>query len=510
MIYYNKLQAQSFAPVGPAQSDGAWAGWSWPDPARRADFVGLAMRFARSSPLLLVGFLVAVICKAGPQPKRAVRSPEPAPAAAEFRGSGSCSAVASHGSIAPRAGLPVLGNEHTTRISNDRHSRAYQTLFTDRSDRIMRNLAGNQPPYKPAGEDERCLACHTTPRSEGALPSTTWMNQDGVGCESCHGASARWLGPHTTQDWRQIEGPSQKEAFGLANTKNLAVRARVCAGCHVGDSSASGLLARDVNHDLIAAGHPRLNFELSAYLANMPPHWIEKGENGDPTAPSRRASSFPVRAWAIGQLATAQASLELLESRARPGNSSWPEFTEYGCFSCHHDLRDEKWRRQRPAGPARGAPAWGFWTMPMSRELANGFIADPAAGRFTESVDKLAALMAQTMTERTRIAAHSREAAEALGRCLEVLASKPFDAREVETLLGIVNRPGAWNRVSTWDEAVQRYLALVPLYQAKLALAPDQAPKLQSLRHEIDGLLEKLKFQPDFDSPSGFDPTQLP
>ena len=32
-----------------------------------------------------------------------------------------------------------------------------------------------------------------------------------------------------------------------------------------GHSSARGLLSRDVNHDLIAAGHPRLNFELSAF-----------------------------------------------------------------------------------------------------------------------------------------------------------------------------------------------------------------------------------------------------
>ncbi len=475
------------------------------------------MRFARSSPLFLVGCLVAVICKADPQAQRAVHSPEPARAVAEFRGSGSCSAVACHGSVAPRAGWRVLGNEHTTWISNDRHSRAYQTLFADRSDRIVRNLAGNprdpagnRTEYTRASEDQRCLACHTTPRSQGALKATAWMNQDGVGCESCHGASARWLGPHTTQDWRQIQSPSQKEAFGLTDTKSLAVRARVCAGCHVGDSSAGGLLARDVNHDLIAAGHPRLNFELSAYLDNMPPHWIEKGENGDPAAPSGRAASFPARAWAIGQLVTAQASLVLLESRARPGNSSWPELSEYGCFSCHHDLRDEKWRRQRPAGPARGAPAWGSWAIPMSRELAQRFIADPAAGRFAESVDKLAALMDKPMPERDLVTNRCGETARSLSQCVEVLASRPFDAREVETLLGIVNRPAAWGLVSSWDEAVGRYLALVPLRQALSVLAPDRASELQAWRREIDGLLEKLKLQPGFDSPSRFDPSQLP
>jgi hypothetical protein len=468
------------------------------------------MELTRSTPFLLVGFLVAVIGKADPQPKRTARSPEPAAAAAEFRGSGSCSAVACHGGIAPRPGLRVLGNEHTTWISDDRHSRAYQTLFADRSDRIVRNLAGNRAPDKPASEDERCLACHTTPRSQGALKATGWMNQDGVGCESCHGASARWLGFHTTQEWRQTESPSQKEAFGFLNTKSLAVRARACAGCHVGDSSATGLLARDVNHDLIAAGHPRLDFELSAFLDNMPPHWNEKGENADPMTKSGRAANFPARAWAIGQLVTALLSLELLESRAQPGNSSWPEFTEYGCFSCHHDLRDDEWRRQRPAGPARGAPAWGSWTTPMTRELANGFLADPAARRFSESIEQLALLMAKPVPERTAVASQAHKTAEALSPYLEALAAKSFDARDVEALLGIVNLPEAWKRVSTWDEAVQRYLALVPLYQARLALAPDQAPEPQPLRRQIDTLLEKLKFPPGFDSPGGFDPSLLP
>ncbi len=467
------------------------------------------MRFARSSPIFVAGFLVAVIGKADPEAKPTAGSLDRAAAAADFRGSGSCSAVACHGAIAPRADLRVLGNEHTSWISKDRHSRAYQTLFADRSARIVSNLAGNRPEYKAASEDERCLACHTTPRSADALRMTGWMNQDGVGCESCHGASARWLGFHTTQDWRQIDEPSPKEAMGFVNTKSLDRRASVCAGCHVGAAPASGQLARDVNHDLIAAGHPRLNFEFSAFLDNMPPHWNEKGENADVSAKSGKAANFPARAWAIGQLVTALQSLELLDCRARAGNSPWPEFAEYGCFSCHHSLRDQEWRRQRPAAPTRGAPAWGSWAMPMTRELASGFIADPAAARFGGLLEQLTVLMARPVPVRTEVASQTRETAESLRHCRDLLASKRFDAVEVEMLLGIVNRREAWDRVSSWDEAAQRYLALVPLYQARLALAPERAAQLQSLRREIDGLFEKLKFARGLDSPGGFDPSQL-
>ena len=51
------------------------------------------------------------------------------------------------------------------------------------------------------------------------------------------------------------------------------VQAQVCVGCHVGAPAKDGVPARDLNHDLMAAGHPRLIFELSSYQANMPPHW---------------------------------------------------------------------------------------------------------------------------------------------------------------------------------------------------------------------------------------------
>ncbi len=29
----------------------------------------------------------------------------------------------------------------------------------------------------------------------------------------------------------------------------------------------------EVDHDLIAAGHPALRFEFATYFANLPPHW---------------------------------------------------------------------------------------------------------------------------------------------------------------------------------------------------------------------------------------------
>jgi hypothetical protein len=59
------------------------------------------MRLARFSPLLLAGFVLAVLCRAN-EPVAPVANCSGAPGSvAQFRGAGSCSAVACHGSIKP-------------------------------------------------------------------------------------------------------------------------------------------------------------------------------------------------------------------------------------------------------------------------------------------------------------------------------------------------------------------------------------------------------------------------
>ena len=62
-------------------------------------------------------------------------------------------------------------------------------------------------------------------------------------------------------------------------------------------------------------------------------------------------------------------------------------------------------------------------------------------------------------------------------------------------------------RITDWDAAAQRYLALVPLYQTWLALGQPPDPKL---REHLDRLSKSLEFPPGYDSPRGFDPTVPP
>jgi hypothetical protein len=271
-----------------------------------------------------------------------------------LQGAISCASMACHNGFGPTGSK---GSEYTTWIGGeDKHTTAYQVLFNERSQRIERNL-GNQ---KKATEDALCLNCHVHPQA-GTMPRETLasVKGDGVSCESCHGAAGRWRTEHYLAGWQQ-KSIEEKKAYGMQPTKDLVERAKACAVCHVGDG------VRDVNHDLIAAGHPRLNFEFAAFHDLVPKHWDEAAEK-------RTYPDFEARIWVLGQLASAQAALELLAYRAenqqRPMDTRlskpWPEFAEYQCYSCHHDLQPAGWRQERenalqkvPGRPLLGAAPW--------------------------------------------------------------------------------------------------------------------------------------------------------
>jgi hypothetical protein len=68
-------------------------------------------------------------------------------------------------------------------------------------------------------------------------------------------------------------------------------------------------------------------------------------------ADHKKYSDFEARAWLLGQVVSAKAALDLLKYRADPEHGKpWPEFAEYGCFACHHNLQDQAGRRKPNAG----------------------------------------------------------------------------------------------------------------------------------------------------------------
>jgi hypothetical protein len=426
-------------------------------------------------------------------------APEPLPSGRitptlAVQGAGSCSATACHGGTSPAAPdtypsrKPILRNEHTTWITQDRHADAYRVLFFRRSREMATRLNQGKA---PAHEDARCLACHATsltvPTSSAGV-----VRSDGVSCESCHGAAERWLGAHTQGWWGGLPESEKFARFGMRPTRALEVRAKLCVECHVGSPG------RDVNHDLIAAGHPRLSFEFAAFLANMPPHWVE--ETG---------GNFPARAWAVGQAATARAAADLLARRAGEadrGRAPWPEFSEYDCFACHHDLADETWRQARAAqGRTLGAPAWGTWYYPQAVTLArhSGHAAPPG---LEPAFAALQAEMGRFGSDPARVAGAAQGFSDALGRWLQTLPgeARGYDPAKIKSLVAAVRTENPPGPVLEWDSAAQRYLALQPLHLALKELDPASIDR--SLESELQNLFKSLQYPPGYDSPRRYQP----
>ena len=279
----------------------------------------------------------------------------------KYIGPGSCAATSCHGSVKPIPDSRILQNEYSTWIIRDKHSRAYQALLGEVGQRMALILKLGAK----AEEAPKCLACHAlnpAPEQRGRA----FEISEGVSCENCHGPASAWLGPHTTRAW-----PHEKSvATGMHDTRDVIHRAEKCLECHLGARN------KFVDHQMIAAGHPDLYFELDSFSAVMPRHWKVPRES-EPGKPAEEAAWVGVREWSAGQAVQLRAAMERLTWRARNERADkkdvWPEYSELSCFACHHALGAAKdsWRQEHGyVGRRPGDPAWNSSRYAVFRLLA--------------------------------------------------------------------------------------------------------------------------------------------
>jgi hypothetical protein len=294
----------------------------------------------------------------------------------KFNGAGACAASSCHGGVQPKNTTRILQNEFSIWAAQDKHARAYSVLSNAVSLRMGKML---QPPIEQPDRSPKCLACHALFVPEN-LRATTFKLDDGVSCENCHGPAAGWLGYHTTKDW-QYENAVNK--LGMYDARDLVKRTEQCLTCHVGTAD------KQVNHEMIAAGHPDLTFELDSFSAAMPRHWKTNRESNTPW--------FGVQEWAVGQAAQLDKSLQRVSRRALSPN--WPEYAELDCFACHHSLTSpaDSWRLTTTDyyhGRRAGVPAWNASRYVVFRYFAE--VVDPkAAEQMDKELDHLALLFAK-------------------------------------------------------------------------------------------------------------------
>ena len=191
-----------------------------------------------------------------------------------YLGAMSCSSSSCHGGA---------GDQHNQFIiwsQRDFHQRSGLILTNARSARIAETLR-----ISDASADLRCTVCHS-PVTAIAPPRLVDKSErdSGVSCESCHGPAEAWLRSHTRRDYTY----RMRVSAGMRDLRSFYFRANTCVACH-----------QTLDSDIIAAGHPRLLFELVTQTKAEPPHWRDPVDS-------------PVRAWLTGQAA----ALRELSSKA--------------------------------------------------------------------------------------------------------------------------------------------------------------------------------------------------
>jgi hypothetical protein len=387
----------------------------------------------------------------------------------EFLGVGSCASTVCHGAVVHDGGSTIARNEYLVWLERDAHRGAWRTLTTERSATIAANLG-----IADATAADLCLDCHAT-NAPPAPRAENFDIADGVQCESCHGPAGGWVHSHDDPGARHAESVSR----GMIALAAPRERAAVCLGCHLGRDDTF------VSHRIMAAGHPRTDFELDTFTFLQPSHFVDDADYAE-----RKEAYDSARSWAAGQAAAVLGQLGVLTRNS--GASAWPEFAIYDCFDCHHDIGS------RPGGGSGKGADLGFPGLDRSNwrlYLALLEIVDPpTAGRLRRELDGLDRL--------ARRGAPLGAAAASLSRLVQgssetVDAWRPDGAALRATLARLADRSVVAS-IRTYSDAEQATMAVQALAAALAAEISDAAAPADAVP-ALDRLFDLTARETGFD-----------
>lgn len=364
------------------------------------------------------------------------------------------------------------------------HSGAFDNLKTPESRRIAKNLGLKSPETEP-----RCLACHAVAVDDNRR-GPNYDLTEGVTCEGCHGPAEQWLGPHTRRDWDKKKGA----AYGMIDTKNLVKRAERCLACHQGTEKYN------VDHELIGAGHPRLNFEMDAYSELMPVHWIVPKEEKDWNG---------ARTWAVSQAVSLRSQLEQL-SMSRKGQALlWPDLTQFDCYACHHDVVDrvrgiaeedkkyQRWRFKEYPNKKPGRLVWNAANYSVFRHAVRE-IAPDKAGAFDDLVSKFH----ESLTGKGSVAEFEQALSkleQMSGELAAMMEKHQFTQKEVWSMLRRITGDGSAIANAGFQSAEQAVFAVTSL-QDSYKRTVGSFPNAKSMDASINQLNDDITYGRKFNS----------
>lgn len=415
----------------------------------------------------------------------------PAPAQNEgpkFVGRASCATATCHGGSLQRG--HAWNHALTLFTALDPHADAAMLLRDDDSRRIVLALEPGAEQSPEAFDNvlrTRCISCHGTVEASDCEPRgliEETLLAEGVSCEACHGPAEHWLAPHVRLDWQvaTTARAGSDERLGMRDTGTIPGRAETCVRCHVGSRSADGVV-RDMNHDLIAAGHPALRFDFLLYHESLPAHWNESNEPELAFA----ASALRVRnsGRAISLAAAAALAGERASDHLKGAAVPWPELADYDCFACHQSLSEKEFRLpprlvKRSLHISEGLPMWNSWhSIGQLREK-----------QLLKALAPQRSQPAEVARVLPGVAAAQRAKAE------QAVDAEHNPRQSIEESLTTLQRHG----VRDWHEAAVLYLDLDAALRDE-AKQPDAAQRAAQQRQRLVELVEpELRFTPPADA----------
>ena len=353
------------------------------------------------------------------------------------------------------------------------HSRAWRVLTEPRSRAIAQRLGIGEAASAPM-----CLGCHATPA--GGARGARFQTSDGVGCESCHGPASGWLSSHYAVGATH----AANVARGLVPLENPRARAAQCLDCHFGSADQGQF----VNHRIMAAGHPRIAFELDLFST------LQQHHNEDADYARRKGRSNSIQMWAVGQAMALERSLALFANPQRGTEGVFPEFYFFDCHTCHRQISDSPQFEPRAVdNPARpipeGMPAYNDENMIMLSAAAKA-VAPSLAQRFDRDSRAFHQGIAKDRASAVAAAAKLRETARELA---DTFASSAMGSPQVFAIVETITSDAVSPRFTDYAGSVQAVMATDTLLSALVNSGQVSASAADAIRVDINSAYRAVR-----------------
>lgn len=426
--------------------------------------------------LLLIGLAVASILSAPPARSQGESG-------ARFLGVASCAGSTCHGRM-EGDGTVVRQDElmkwQEPSTAGGAHSRAWAVLSNSRSQFIARNLGIGDP-----ARVSMCLGCH----SDAAASRGTAPVEDGVTCESCHGAAGSWISSHYAGvgDNPSPGGEMRDKHLanlraGLRKLEDPVVRAGVCVDCHFGAAGEGQF----VTHRIMAAGHPRISFELDLF-SSLQAHHQEDADYGWRKFGAPAARTDHVQMWAVGQATALERSLALFQSK-RGTEGMFPEFYFLDCHSCHRRIFDQakpvKTSTDNPGRPGipEGMPPYNDENLIMLSAAAR--LASPALAE--QLAVRSAAFHRAIATDRATAVQAAAQLAQTVAALKTAFASRSFSGNDAFALVDAIAAKAIGDRLTDYTGSTQAVMGVDTLLNSMVSSGRITVGAAAGIRADID------------------------